>query len=98
MVTPSQAWENGTKLRKCSHQSVCHLGIVRLVQDAAKGESTHGCHTPSIRRITCGFVECSECSESAFVVRARATRFRSFWCGRQHDKRKRFPATFSSGF
>ena len=28
LVTPSQAWENGRKLRKCSHQSVVRNGIM----------------------------------------------------------------------
>src|SRR5260370_26667218 len=34
--TPFQAWENGRKLRNCSHQSVLQFGTMELGQDAAR--------------------------------------------------------------
>src|SRR6266851_7034197 len=76
LATHSLAWENGRKLRKCAAQSVLHFATVELVQDAARGESTHGCHTPSIPGITCVFLESNECDESASVERARPTHSR----------------------
>src|SRR5260370_821815 len=39
------------KTRNWTLQSVLHFATVELVQNAARGESTHGCHTPFSKHV-----------------------------------------------